>query len=473
MQRAVLAIFLTVGFLLTSIVPLAPVEQAHAIVTTFVTGETSGRKPLALFGSGMVLQRDLPVPIFGSADPGEDISVQVAGQLKFTTAGIDGKWQVDLDPTPAGGPYQVVITGDINTIYYEDVMFGEVWVATGQSNMMRRRVRAPIRAQYPLVRTLLKKRWGEGVGGVPFAFANELQQELGVAVGVIVRANRGSSTKTRTWLGPSAVNDPDPFIQAKTAEWDGEWGNQYYALIQPIQPYAMRGVIWWHGERALRSFSGPTDYGHLLPAIIRSWRNDWGTDFGFVAVLLTAGEGLQIGESIAALPADPNDYHPAPVLRQSFIRTMAVDRVALVTSGELGGGRHPRDHEEYSRRLAHAALSTEYGFGTQYAGPTFSSATIEGNQIRIRFRENTAIGLLADGTAEPVGFQISADGEFFVWAEAQIQGEEVVVWSDDIPVPLVARYGFFKSYDWANLSNIDGFVAPSFTTEIDVGEYLK
>jgi sialate O-acetylesterase len=444
---------------------------AIALLDTDVVGK---RRPLSLFGDHMVLQRRVPVPIFGTAAAGEPVTVRFAGQLKTTSAGADRKWRVDLDPMEAGGPHVLEIEGQDETLTYIDVLVGEVWLTTGQSNMLRRRVRTKQQAPYPQIRCLTNHVWGEGIAGVPWNFALKLHEQLGVPVGIINRSDRGKATKSRGWVGTTVATDADPVVRDLAATW-GDWGNSYNTLVLPVRPYAIRGVAWWHGEREMRTFGGPEEYGHVLPATIRSWRIDWERpDLPFVLVQVTTGGGLKLGEPPAPLPQDVDPKSKlllAPPLRHAFIRALSEPRVALATSAEIDGGRHPKDHVAFAHRIAGAALVNEYGVGVTHSGPTYLSMSVEGDRIRLRFREGTANGLTAQGTATPQGFSVSSDGETWQWADAEIEGNEVVLWSDRVSNPAAARYGWGRDFDWANLFNDSGFATPTFTTDASPVDY--
>ena len=154
--------------------------------------------PPALFSSGMVLQREMTVPIFGKASVGEQVTVTFNGQQKITTTGADGKWRVDLDPMSAGGPLTMTIEGN-NTIVISNVRIGEVWIAAGQSNTRIKAVPYSVLALHPEIRTIVRTNWNDQPGLVPFDFAVELQQSLGVPVGILNLAIGGTSIVS--WLG--------------------------------------------------------------------------------------------------------------------------------------------------------------------------------------------------------------------------------------------------------------------------------
>jgi sialate O-acetylesterase len=428
---------------------------------------TIGEAP-ALFSSGMVLQRDADVPVWGIADPGETVGVAIGGQTKTATADGNGHWRVVLDPMPAGGPHEMTVTGS-NTIVLSDILIGDVWVCAGQSNMVIRRARADDMAATPLVRTIgLRGEWLDRPAAMAFAFARELAFALDVPIGIINRAAGG--TPIRSWLPASAALDPDPEVQAILAGWDG-FGESYQRHIAPFEGYAIKGFVYWQGEQDLklsRQDAGNVDhYYYLLPALIRSWRGKWQRgDIPFVLMQLPTGGGILEGELPDPLPVEP----PAPTIgvkmRQSTFNGLSQPATALTVSIDIEGGTHPKDRALYGLRLANAALGTAYGYAFAYSGPIYSSMTVEpGGRVRLRFKPNTAEGLYAAGGGAPAGFAISGDGEHFVWANAEIQnGNEVVVWNDAVPAPAVVRYAWDRRPTWANLFNGGNLGAAPFST---------
>jgi sialate O-acetylesterase len=137
---------------------------------------------------------------------------------------------------------------------------------------------------------------------------------------------------------------------------------------------------------------------------------------------------------------------------------------------DLEGGIHPRDTDLYARRLADHALALVYGHDIAYSGPLYSSMTIEGDRIRIRYRSGTAEGLNAQGSSLD-GFAISGDSATWFWADAAIEGNEVVLSSTSVAAPVAARYAWASRPTWANLFNGAGLGAASFATDVTPGEY--
>jgi sialate O-acetylesterase len=289
-----------------------------------------------------------------------------------------------------------------------------------------------------------------------------------VPIGLINRAAGGTSM--RSWLPLSAENDPDPTVQAILATWDG-WGDEYQHQVQPLAGFAIRGIVYWQGEQDLklaRQDPGNIDhFYHLLPALARAWRADWQIgQIPFVFVQLPTGGGLQQGQVVTPLPPSPPSPDIAMRMRQATFNGLSEPGTALMVSIDIPGSVHPRDHDLYGYRLATAALGTTYGESFAYSGPIYASMSIEsGGHVRLKFKPNTADALQAVG-GPLQGFSISADGQNFVWAQAEIQANEVVVWNDSIPSPSVVHYAWDKYPTWANLFNGAGLgTAPFSTTE--------
>lgn len=448
--------------LLTQVLPLFVATPSHAILDLHVNDDR-GRARF-LFANHMVMQRDVAAPVWGKADPGEPVSVTVASQTKSTVTDPDGNWRIVLDPVPAGGPYDMVIQG-FNKITLTDVMFGDVFLLAGQSNLMIRRLWPGQVAEHPEAR-VFKTSWQDRPGGLPFNFALSLSHEVGVTVGVLQCAMRGSSGLVRTWLGPDAANSTDPFVQDIVAT--GDWGQSYRSVVAPVMGFAIKGIVWWQGEADMRRREDPgPDYSHIFPAVIESWRSGWGLGaIPFQFLQEPVGDGLQPEQLVPSPLPDANPTGSAGRMRQAYIQTMALENTQVVTSGDMVGGLHPKDRDGYTRRIVGTVLARVYGRSLTYAGPTFQSATLEsGGRVRIHFRTNTASGLTARG-GPLQGFSISDNGRYFRWANAEIQGEEVVVWNDTLQdPPVVVRYGYDLDYTFANLFNDAGMAAPTFSTD--------
>lgn len=477
--------------------------------------------------SHMVLQRDMPVPIWGTAEPNAKISVNIRGQSLATVADAAGKWQVRLAPLKAGGPDRLVV----NYIILDDVLVGDVWVGSGQSNMdskgdeyksdtvlMRNIAAGP----YPKIRlTREAQPWMEATpenltrySALLFSFGLCLQQDLDVPIGLIVGAQSGvpsgpfcspaafaADRACREATAKAAAKYPQDLKdhELQLAQWEkaveaakqngepslppkptpppkpGEcfadkMGALYDRYIVPFQPYAIRGVLWDQGESGT-CVPGVDQYT-MMGALIKGWRKDWGQgDFPFIYVQKPSGGGCAWDKTnpVNAL-ADPfigipNGNPPTDGANVGMhVRIMNYPNTAMVISSDLGGETHPQNKSGYGRRAAAVALGMAYGKKVEYYGPLYQSHVIEGGKVRIKFT-HVGQGLAFRNGDKLQGFAIAGADKVFHWAEAAIDGATVVVQSAAVPQPSAVWYAWAEDRRWANLFNKDGLPAIPFRTD--------
>lgn len=250
----------------------------------------------------------------------------------------------------------------------------------------------------------------------------------------------GFDTKT---LGPKlqAPNDPNrPTVL-------------FNSMLHPLIPYAIRGAIWYQGEsNASRAYQ----YQTLFPAMIQDWRSLWNQgNFPFLFVQLA---------NFMQLQTEPRDDEWAE-LREAQLQTLSLPNTGMAVTIDIGEAMdiHPKNKQEVGRRLALNALAKVYGKDITYSGPMYQSLKVEGNKIRIQF-SNTDKGLKIEGGDKPIGFAIAGDDKKFVWANAEIEGNEVVVWDSKIKKPVAVRYAWAAN-PICNLYNGAGLPASPFRTD--------
>ncbi len=424
----------------------------------------------AVFGNNMVLQRDIPVPVWGQAKPGEKVSVTFAGRTKQAVADKDGKWKVTLDALKVGKAGKLTVSGS-NPVAFSDVVVGEVWVCSGQSNMAFRlsgvvNAKTEIAAaKFPLIRTMNMRgkrppggwtvcgpQTAGGFTGTGFFFARKIHQELKVPVGLINSSVGG--TPIEAWTSVAAQKKLHA-ARSKDPKWklpapNDRSGNLYRSMIAPVIPYAIRGAIWYQGERNAKA-TGGYEYRHQLPAMIEDWRQAWGQGdfpFGFVQ-----------------LPNIGGGYGGWVTIRDSMRRSLRVANTGMaVTIDTDPGSLHPKNKQDVGKRLALWALATVYGEkDLVYSGPLYKGMKNEGKTIRLSF-DHVGGGLVAKG-GELRMFQIAgADGKF-VPATAKISADTVVVTSDRVAKPTAVRYAWAGQAIKANLYNKAGLPASPFHTD--------
>lgn len=426
-------------------------------------------KPHGLFTDGMVLQQGAKVPVWGSAAPGEKVNVRFQGQEIVTNAAKDGSWMIYLKDPKVGGPYEMDIVGSF-TIKLRNVLVGEVWVCSGQSNMewslkpTYKSKEAIDKANYPMIRLfqapktpqakpisdfVAPAQWVEcspetvpNFSAVGFYFGRDLQEKLIVPVGLIQSAWGGTAAERWT---PTEIFD-------KTEGLKGLKGSDLYnGMIAPLVPFAIKGVIWYQGES---NADHAWQYRTLFPAMIKSWRDDWKQgDFPFLFVQLA--------------PWDVPKTSTWAELREAQLHTaQTVKNTAQAVITDFGDAKdiHPSKKEPVGARLALAARALAYGEKITYSGPEYTGKKSEGKKIVLSFK-HVDKGLTIGGEDKELkGFTIAGEDRDFVPATAKIEGETVVVWSDKVSQPQEVRYGW-ANFPVVNLYNAAGLPASPFRTD--------
>ncbi|ADV62558.1 Sialate O-acetylesterase [Isosphaera pallida ATCC 43644] len=442
----------------------------------------------SVFTDGMVLQQDRPVPVWGQAAPGSKITVSIQDQTAEAVADANGAFRAVLPPLKAGGPFTLTVEGD-GALERHDVLVGEVWICSGQSNMqwsfkMLGDAETPARSSNPRIRLLTVPRRGaatpqtsfegrwvacgpETLGdfsAVAYYFGRMLEKELQVPIGLI-STNYGG-TPAEAWTRPETLASyPELAYFAKNLDkrladleaagksLRNEPGVLYNAMIAPLVPYAIRGVIWYQGEsNAGRAY----EYRTLFPAMIHDWRAAWGQgDFPFLFVQLAPFK--KIVES--PQESDWAELREAQALTAKIVPQTAM---AVITDAGDPNDIHPKKKQPVGERLAKAALGMTYGFDTPYTGPIYHSLTIKGNEAIVKF-VGFAGGLVArDGPL--TGFAVAGPDGVFVNAQARIEGDSVIATAPEVAHPVAVRFGW-ADYPVVNLFDEAGLPASPFRTD--------
>jgi len=475
-------------------------------------------KLAGLFSDNMVLQRRMRAPVWGWADEGEKVTVTFRGASVSATA-KGGKWIVKLPGQNAGGPDSLIVEGK-NKIELKNVLVGEVWICSGQSNMefpLSRSFESEndiARSANPQIHLFtvpklkanepvdnVKAGWQEcnpdtvrNFSAVAYYFGRDLQKSRGVPVGLIHTSWGGSPAEV--WMSQKvleanpdykkAILDdyqtalknyqlalekfekemPSPGGDSKSTErkpppppWKP--AELYNGMIAPLIPYAIRGAIWYQGEsNAGRAWQ----YRALFPDLIRNWRRDWGeSDFPFLAVQLAPWDRNK-KRSVDQITATPGDSDWAELREAQWLATKILPRVGLAVITDVGDKDdiHPTKKEPVGARLALLARSVAYGEKVEWYGPRFRQMQVKANKIILNF-DHLGGGLEARG-GRLRGFAICGADQKFVWANAEIDGGRVVVSSPQVEKPFAVRYGW-GDYPVVNLFNREGLPASPFRTD--------
>lgn len=422
-------------------------------------------KPNGLISDNAVLQQGMRVPIWGTADSGEKVTVKFQNQQVTTTA-HNGNWIVWLNPLKPGGPF----TMWINDLEIKNILVGEVWLCSGQSNMawpMSRveNAEAEIKtANDPMLRLYLVPKtkdpaplpqaWKEctpesvaNFSAVGYYFGQHLCKALKVPVGLIDSSVGG--TPAESWTSTRALLAVPELRDLVGKDGGRPVAYLYRAMIQPLVPYAIKGVIWYQGES---NASRAQEYRILLPTMIKCWRNAWAQgDFPFLIVQLAP-----YGRT-----SKPDTW---PELREAQLFTaQTVPNTGIVVITDYGDCEdiHPKQKKPVGERLGLLARGIAYGEKIVYSGPIYRSMKIEGNKAILSF--DWAKGLHSKG-GDLKGFTVAGEDHNFVPAKAEIVGENVVVYSPEVQKPVAVRYGWSDCPD-VNLFNGAGLPASPFRTD--------
>jgi sialate O-acetylesterase len=423
----------------------------------------------------MVLQRRIAVPVWGSAAANEAVTVTFRGQTKTATAGQDGKWRVNLDATEAGGPFELVAKGT-NTVTIKDVLVGEVWLAGGQSNMAfnAKNLGGPLAdsaktMDHPNLRYMYHQLGGKwqvctpttalDLGSTGLYFGRDLQKALDIPVGILMSAIGG--THIERWMDPATL-DEDPVLANDTAA-----GILYDRWIAPLAGYGIKGAIWYQGENnaTFSDANKPTwilsNYRKRFEAMVTGWRKVWamGT-FPFYFVQLCSVNGKQTN------PAES----PWAELREAQRLSLTVPNTGMAVIIDLGvnadpnvADLHPWNKWDVGGRLARIARARDYGeTALPYRGPMYKSMTVSGNKLKLVFSH--AEGLRTAGNAKLTGMAIAGADNKWVWGDAVISQDTVIVSAASVAAPTKVRYGWGQ-FPPTNLYNAAGLPASPFQTD--------
>jgi sialate O-acetylesterase len=526
-----------------------------------------------VFGDHMVIQRDTKVPVWGTGSPGGKVTVQFAGQSKTAVVEATGRWRLDIGPYSASSePRDILVNSGDNTLRITDVLVGEVWLASGQSNMgspvnsltdaadvLKKAQDQELRFFMVTRKTAsepqsdLKGKWeisspeaAKNFSAVAYFFASEIRKNQKCPVAVLQAPWGGTSIET--WISleglkmnppeakmlqqwdkaveqylkikenPQFVadyekdlklwqlevapaynaamkeynkaisegkpvnkrpqpsrpepNNPDPMGMPSPSRRPGTPTVNFNGMIAPLVPFAIRGLIWYQGEN---NGSAGLEYRTLMPRLIEDWRNQWkqpgaAKNFPFLYVQLPS----------CGIDSEPVAEKGWPFLREAQLMALRVTKTGMAVTIDIGDPKnvHPADKIDVGQRLALIARKVAYGENIVASGPIYKGFVVkQGGKVEIRFSE-TGSGLTIGQSpwyapgVEPfpkdklIGFFIAGNDKKWVEANARIEGQNVIVSSPEVPVPVAVRYGWASS-PRCNLYNMEGLPASPFRTDVE------
>lgn len=486
--------------------PVLAAATALAVMTQTVSANVYVP---GIFADHMVLQRNSEISVFGCAKNGETVTVTNSwnDEAPSVDVGRNGRWSVTIHTPDAGGPYTLTVKG-WNTITYNDVLIGEVWLCSGQSNMeftsawvhnFAKDIRdgkmpatfdtdaaekfideQMAKADQPQIRLLSVGQvegrypqndfYGEwqvctpqtakGFSLMAYYFGLKLHEELGVPVGLINSSWGG--TPADVWIPKmSMMTDPDLYRFAKTRDTN-TWGPYkpgvlFNSMIYPLVPFRIAGVIWNQGEENVGQNRGDEVYDKLLAALVSGWREEWGYEFPFIYV---------------QIPPYRYDSSNEKGFRGAQLRDMQRRALAEIPNSAMivisdtaePDNIHPVDKLTPSNRLAEWALNKVYHKSNVIpCGPLYKSMTVEGKSIRIAF-DYAQGGLKSADGKDLTDFEIAGEDHVFHPARAVIDGDSVVVSSSDVKAPTAVRFAWTDTA-MPNLAGGTDLPASTFRTD--------
>ncbi len=506
------------------------------------------------FTDHMVLQAGKPVAVWGTAEPDQQVTVSFAGQKIMASADQNGRWTAHLSAMEYNkSPNVLTVKAGSESCSFSDVLVGEVWLCSGQSNMERSLEYAENSAKeietanYPNIRlftiwrkitdepqTMLMTRKGgwqkcspqtvDRFSAVGYFFGRKLYEELDIPIGLIQSA--WSGTRIEAWIDWNVTKN-DPIAGSLLPPWqeminktpdyhqnfaayakefdecmrtsavrEKEWearkkeanknherftepmpeevpllthGNKhtpsviYNAMIAPLAPYTLRGIIWYQGEA---NSSKPITYRAQLPLLIDSWRGLWNDpEMPFYVVQLA-----NLGSLQSAPVEDPAGFADLRDAQLYVVRI--VPHTALAVTLDIGdaGNIHPKNKQDVGLRLALPALNRIYAKTCEDSGPVFESLEKDSNSLWLTFSH--ADGLRAKNGGQIKGFAIRSENGKWAWADARISGNRIQLSASEIPNPADVRYGWAKN-PIGNLVNSAELPAVPFRTDKQLSSQEK
>lgn len=451
----------------------------------------------SIIGGNMVLQREKPIPVWGWDDTAADVTVSFNGKT-MTAKVTEGKWMVELPRMKAGGPFVMTVKGS-SEIKLENILIGEVWLCSGQSNMewavrssdnskeeiaaakhpMIRHIKIPHRPSDKPESDVPSQGWQvcspetvPGFTAVGYFFGRKLQKELNVPIGLI--GSNWGGTRIEPWTPPEGFKQVPALkkdfaeklaqfpskspIKNKEGKVTGQRINHqsplalYNGMIHPLLPYSIRGAIWYQGES--NNGEGMLYY-EKMKALIAGWRSVWkDAEMPFYFVQLapfTYGRGREAG---------------LPGIWEAQTKTLDVPNTGMAVTTDISNIKdiHPRNKQDVGARLALWALAKNYGKSDLvYSGPLYKSMKAEGSKAVLSF-EHVGGGLTSlDGEALS-DFMIAGADKKFVEAKAEIVGDTVVVSAEGVSTPKAVRFGWSQIAE-PNFGNKAKLPASPFRTD--------
>ncbi|MGJ8678149.1 MAG: sialate O-acetylesterase [Akkermansiaceae bacterium] len=493
-----------------------------ALFLTFTSKTMASLELASLFTDNMVLQRGMDVPVWGWTEPNTEVHVQFDSQSKKVTSDEKGQWQITLDPLLANKTpqtFSVQSTGS-DQITLHNVVVGEVWICSGQSNMQMTVAKSPaVSALAPEASNIrsftvqntvsfqeerqCEGQWKQEIpdSAVGFAFSYFLEQAANIPIGIIMTSWGSSSLEA--WMPREMTEtvphfkaimesfDADPETQARikeTLKSSPSWNKKadvflrrqpnilYNAMMHPLAPYACRGIVWYQGERNTQSMhglvkkpwhannSGMLKYADSLKQWMLQYRKMWKKDDLHFLIVMLPSYGAMLDSHPEKSPENPS-AHSWAWMRDSQLKALDLPHTSVANTIDLGALKdvHPKDKLPIGQRLALLAARDTLGQKVEAQGPIFNQLEQQEGSLKVKFDHAEGLQTI-DGDA-PTGFWVSDDSQNWAPADAVITGSSITLSSPKVVNPLYVRYAFAGKPS-VNLVNSANLPAYPFRTDV-------
>lgn len=448
-----------------------------AVTVILIQGSKANISLPEIFSDNMVLQQKSEVPLWGWAKTGETVTIKADWLDKeiIVRVGSQGTWKVILTTPEAGGPYNINLKG-YNELTLKNVLIGEVWLCSGQSNMewsaqsgINNGEDEIKNADYPEIRLFtvyqstslypqdhLTGEWSACTpetmrffSAIGYLFAKTLHKELGVPVGIINTSWGG--TPAEAWMPEEVIAKDDFLREAATKQKPVPWGpvepgRIYNSMISPLVPFHIAGVLWYQGEQnTVNAYA----YKEILTSLIKSWRSRWGYDFPFYYA------------QIAPYRYD-NQYEGVEV-RDAQRRVLEVPNTGMIVLSDIGDTTniHPKNKQDVALRFANLALNRYYKTKQiEDSGPLYKDMVVDKNKAFISFSHGEGLHTAEE---KPTCFEIASGDKVYFPADAKIKGNQVILSSKKVKVPAFVRFAWSNTA-MPNLFNGANLPASCFIT---------
>lgn len=446
----------------------------------------------ALFSDNMILQQQTQVPVWGWGDRNAEVEINTSWNQKSYSVKInkDGKWQTRVETPKAGGPYSLTIKTSNGQTILKNVMIGEVWLCSGQSNMEMPLKGFPgqpveggneeiVRSRNKNIRLITIPRdskvipkkdfegsWQEAspkyvsdFSATAWYFGSLLNETLDIPVGLIHVSYGGSNVEA--WMSKEMLKDFDSISIPQKQENIGEPNRTatalYNGMLSPVIGYGIKGIIWYQGES---NYDRPFQYKHLFKKMVAEWRREWGQgEFPFYFAQIAPFD-----YSVFTPDTIVEKYNSAYVRESQLIASKEIPNSGIAILTDVGNKEsiHPAQKKQVGQRLAFQALAKSYGLeGFEYDSPEFNALEIKENSVAVSFN-NVPNGITSHGK-KVTGFEVAGKDRIFHPADAEVRRKSVVLTSD-VAEPVAVRY-LFDDFIEAQLWSTGGLPVSSFRTD--------